>query len=625
MTLKGVNGYSLEVGTSLHGVNLTPDDTVGYVPCGLGPIIQLSWLSSVSDSQTFFGSVTPRMPNLEIEGLPPMSVAYDHLSDYARYSFPLGELMRQSSRSGGKSAAFDQENQVHHLTISGTVRPHGSGVYSFSDRPFLSGSRWETTPDHRNEFTGQTKVYGITSAFPFDGDPVWCDNVYAHADLSDTLQALHNMWRSSTRVHFFDNPLWPQVIPLPYQPFNWRGFSDFVKTGPWSATWTEYYLDIYGYVARTHYEFSVGTYSLPVDAIPDSSGKALFGVSVTSYASSFTGHLGGLGGPLPGTSETSEYDLEDHKTFDSQRTFMLSRPTDIDLSRHPLFTGELLKKYGEECGSASRLLRPSANLVLADLLSEIEQQSANWIEFFAEFDEIFELFPKEQLLLVLKAVQGGSLSTRLRNISKAVAGGYLAYSFSWRPLLGAPDEASLALSNTADKWDSLKNPARFRVSRRFEFDAPLGDSFTRSPTSLTTRLGVTVGGFDDRLTRDALRLDAAGVFPRPSRFWATTKASFLVDFFHNVSGRMEVIEAYVLMHLLDPRDIVASYTSEYVLTSGELFELGLEAHDTVTIQYYVREKSVFVPALFNAATAALFFEPKPNWTIIFALIVSFLT
>jgi len=647
MPLKFGTGTIIDIGIELYDLNLDgyPDEGISTYSWLLG-LLHYVWLPIHGwSAYDYFGF--PGQHHSEpvtFKGFAPVNSAYDQQQDYHRYSFPLGEAIRLASASKGYDGSHANEHDVHHFTASGSLRPKGAGLFTFTNVSVFGADRPQAVQRHG---AGNLYWYGLAnSSYPTSFGTTMSLQDYAHPMLHSLPQFV--AWARKALSVAKENGYTVQSTgPSGPKAFGGGGGSiySYISEIDLNQTDMGFTLDVT--------EFYVNTLSGVLYRMPQT---IVFNVRRNSIPSVFNpiGNWDRFDATFTFNRKIERYyfdalgssDIPFHSRYvddgDNVTSFTKQLPgvwafpltkvftVSPDFGNEILGTGPggslTLRGFYEEARVAARWMRPSVNTVLGDIVSDLRAVASNWIEFLNEADELLELFPKDQLLSAIWASDAdyAAIPNRLRAIARACAGGYLLYSFGWRPLFGAPQDAESTLYAVADRYEGLLQSTVFRKAKTFTLNADDSLPDGIMPNRLTTRSKVTVGGFTSQFSSDILLADSVGFLPTSSRLWDLVPGSWLFDYFSKFGNRIDTVDSFVLMCLMDSRSFVHSYTLEFDIVDEYLNQFELEtANEAVVFKLYVREASAYVPFLFDVPTSDMFITTgRPQWGIILALMVS---
>jgi len=638
-------GLSLKDLASYIDTNVPTFGAYGRMYSGVTNMLSIAWYAHYgADPRVVFGFPGDSLFREEVTfpGLPVEQLPYDALADYARYSFPLGEAVRQLSPSKG-SKNLDREHQAVHTTVLGQVRPRGSSLYTYSLG--LQGSIADLPvryPDQNPSLSDACKTYGLVNySYPATvGHEV--DQGYIRwgsLDFQLLVEDLSAMWFD--RQHSY-SPAIPhtetQVIGNVASGV-WNGFK-ILSSSKGRVVFQNFE------TRGTDREILIVTY---VDL------KLSTAVSRTGGFSDYGTECGTLFASVEYESQTYNWTSGSSGEFDNWTRFgdvahvavdsvsvpplrILTKPYSSSPDSHQelFYPGsKTLHAYQDLARRDLHNLRPSVILSLKDAFSNLRTAVNNWVEIIAEISEVADLVPVGELVAALgigenelidkadaflntaQFSQAGFISS-LRLAAKWIAGLFLAYSFGRRPLTGTIEDMPRVLAALADKLEASSD--RKKTSGVATFKNPLGCE--RSPNKLTTRIRFFTAGVDDGNVAHLFRLDRAGLLPTSSRLWEIKQASWLIDMFINMKDRFEFLDVYALLCFMDAHDFVISYTIDYELSYEELQRLRLESDSAVVVRVYIREISRYIPALWAANNIDSFVPDKPkNWWIILALLI----
>lgn len=584
----------------------------------------LFWTSAVMPSQdprAFFGMPGgTQVVNQTFSGLAPVKIPYDHLTDFNRYSWGLGEVVRLSSPTQGGN--LYGENQVVHTTVHGNVRPAGVGIYTYNDGVTvnIAGLPIEF-PDQVSSGAYLKKYQMQGYSYPHDlgyGHEIHSDNTVGCGLMFDRLPKI-----LSTMIKNMANSNYPY---LPYTGSSTvtmvgdgsQGFSD-VKVGENQVSYTHYAFAYGSFMRKMNVVCKFHVTQIANPGVFNPGGQSIYRVDMTTSLDCdlwYYSYPAWIKHPDPsflGIKVTVS------KSSTPSNCFML---TDVYDSREgsmlELFSSGSATLHGYEDIVRKHMhdFRPSSQYSTNMALKSLRESSANWVESLAEIEENLSLFPRAEYESIIADLttfssayrEKGAVSWILRKLAKILAGHVLLHGFAWSPNGSAASQLEHDLNGIANILESNSDRVTIHGSGFFP---DLKDIHPR-PTRFTVRTKATIGGFDNPNVARILGLDRFGVLPTGERIWATTKYSWLIDTFVNIGARINSLDTYVLLACLDASNFVHSYTFEFELPDWYLLQMGVESSSATTpfVRVYVREVSKWIPALFAAPHAEAFVPDK---------------
>lgn len=636
-------GHSVAIGTHLYGIQgWNPNDPLlgGYTK--LVSLLQRAYVStSPMDPNIAFGTNVNVSPHQETHlSIRPIERGHDHLSDYRRYSFPIGEVLRLATPEEGGGQVFENDKSCIHYNLSGSIRPKDSGLYTYSylDRdgqPFPSiNERWPWL---------WTQTFAL-AAHPSGG--YWSlqpsNSGLFNYSVKELMKWFEKSSRSPNNLFGVSLPSGPRVSGH-YDGFIFSGHSDVKYTltdTSLSCTYIDWYDNRLSGAARRAEVALEMRWSWDASASYSPSGALTpkVWIQVSLNQKGFYGPA--LGGDVPGYANINAWDYEGSISYSwtPDVVFPVTQVYLVDPRKADGFFSSLKwKGFTDQAEQSLRWARSATTHSWADAYSSIVATAADWVEFSAEAGELAELYPEEQIRLLESAATADrvvngrlyttELSTRLRDVALAAASGYILYSFSWRPLSGTPEEAARTLEGLSRMAGRLEQESR--VYGKFSVDEPTVEMLpgvTLRPNRLSVITRAVVGGLPKTHASNVTQLDAIGVLPTPSRLWNTLMWSWFADWLLKVQEKQRILESYILGALIGARGFSHSFTMDWDFDDGDFAEyFGFEpAEVPARVRVYVREKSRYLPALFAADNTSAF-SPAGGikWEIFLSLLVTF--
>jgi len=622
------------IGEAMYQLYFSPDIPYSYWMPFFGPMENiLMWTTAImpgQDPRQFFGMPGGTQVVKEVfSGLKPVKEEYNGLTDFNRYSWGLGEVIRLSSPTKGGN--LSGENQVLHTTVHGNVRPVGSSIYTY-----LNGVTYNIAglpvemPDQLGVGAYLKKYQMSGYSYPHDvgfSHVLHSDNSVGSALMFDRLpRIISNMLR---HMEDSDSPYLPYTggSTVLMVGSGGQGFSD-VSFGENRVKY-KHYAFAYGFLMRqmdVEVSFHVTQVDNPGVFTPGGQPIYRVDVQVTLDAQLYAYvYPAWVVHPAPEYKDPVHVVLNAHYT--PTNVFMLSNVYDAKPNTMmELFSSSSLTLHGYEdmVRRDHHRFRPSVQYSTNQALKSLRESTANWIETLAEIEENLGLFPKdewEQIINDLVAFSSaykekGAISWILRKLAKILANHVLLKGFAWSPNGSTATQLQHDLTGVANIIEGSSKRVIIHGSGTFN---DLKDIHPK-PTRFSVHTKVTIGGFDNPNVARILGLDKLGALPTGERIWATTKYSWLIDTFVNIGSRLNSLDTYVLLACLDASNFVHGFSYEFELSNEYLSSLGVESVTAVQpyVRVYIREKSAYIPALF-AAQHAEAFVPDKRLTLAIAL------
>lgn len=210
----------------------------------------------------------------------------------------------------------------------------------------------------------------------------------------------------------------------------------------------------------------------------------------------------------------------------------------------------------------------------------------NVLEFLSEVAQIADLIknPVEfftQLATVADALHKGKPSVSIaRLFLDACTDAQLFYSFMLRPNVKFAAEVAAnakRLLRSFDSfygWQDIKGRAVYFVGDEIPF-------FAGSPVVGRSKMRVRIP--PDSVLAAVLPYEKLGVLPSLSRYWATLRLSFVLDWFFNVQSKLDVIDKTMRYMALD-----VAYVTNSVSLYDPITPTDFVVEDETSYKYYAR-------------------------------------
>lgn len=259
-------------------------------------------------------------------------------------------------------------------------------------------------------------------------------------------------------------------------------------------------------------------------------------------------------------------------------------------------------------------LYPAVFYSTADALSKYtDVVSANHIETLSEFGDVIEMvknlgnlikfFRALRHLDIQEATESGKKLVKqtftsrkgLRRLLDTSTGRYLALQFGVLPLLDGGKEFVEEYDNVVDRLYGEGKWGKKILYGEFRYD-DLPDSVF-GPVSMRVHTKTCLGFEDTTLLTLIFSASALGVMPGLSALWECVPWSFAIDWFTNMSQRMEDIDNQMLLFLLEHYYSVHSIKLIAPLSDEYLSDGGYTKLEDSYVTYYHRWLSHILPTL----------------------------
>jgi len=588
----------------------------------------------------FYGATGNSSPTrlYENRGLPPdEEKKFDGFVDFHKYGQPIGEAFRTLSSTPNVPT---RDNQVGHISLSGGVKRIAQKLYSYDLGKHVDWFGFQLPePDQNYESShGWPSYYLYDHNLPYNIGSHFSQYYGAYLvtmSLKDVLSRLKTIEETNSDLFHLGMTA---TVPLPLNPvwgYGGNGGGEAisnVKVRHNGISYTSYHWG--PYVLRVlDIDLDFNYYLNDPGNFSDQYGRDIIKNALTfRYKTrSFVRPLFGL----PGNSEFHGWDIlePDTYTFSGEkvtelpeealggRCFPYSVPIDVG-SYIPNLVDEGKSTYVSSTydffARNLSLFRPSVMYSFSDALGHYRALATNYLEVIYEAEELFHLAPDLiGLLHAFMDFEGGRASSGFfldgrviegaLRIADFFSGTYLLAKFGWSPVVSNATEISSKISKIGTALRKLQSPAT--LNGKFTYN--LGDVYGFKDLRLTTRTKVRLGGASNDFVIATLKLDALGLLPRSSNIWDLIPWSWFVDYFVNLSGRLDVLDSMFIGLMLDVQNLTHSFTINGPIPKDLLLSQKIEPSSSSTspeFTVYFREVSKRVPMLL--ASTIDFGSPK---------------
>jgi hypothetical protein len=245
-------------------------------------------------------------------------------------------------------------------------------------------------------------------------------------------------------------------------------------------------------------------------------------------------------------------------------------------------------------------IRPSSFLAASDALQKyIGVLKSNSLENLVQLKGVLDLLPDVAGLAELAAKATHGDPSVIPELVDYITNAILKYRFAQRPT--AVDVAEFMSTNVEAKLTSLLQSKEATITGKFSYDFPVSENFFGpGRLLLETRSKIRVRLDMSTLLVSYLTANSVGMLPTLSRVWALLPFSFVVDWFVNMSKRLEQVDNQLLWLAMCTEWCLWSYKVVYYPTESELDEFNLTSYDPdepFGISVYKREFSRYTPRL----------------------------
>lgn len=604
--------------------------------------VELLSARATASENFYYGLGQNQQTHDYIRGVAPIRVPYSELTDQRRYGSGVSDLFRVISMSRGASPSFSSQHQVRHVSLIGNYCPPGKAIYEEGD--------FQVYPDlpirMLNQYSGFPNLRTYGRPDPHSANLAWMGHSRSPMEFTDGVLTLAKSVPSEDDPHSAAYRSSPSFWRTDGDLLAGHGFLNVKAEGPLSLSWWDVRVNVYANsirIARTYLSFSYSLLPFTSGGSPTLGAQARITAHLTNEADYYY---------LVGGTKYHNTAYQRSVTWDAQ-TYPLTVPYVIP-EEDELKLYKLLLKEEQRLKAYSWHLRPTVQKAVSRAYQKATRDIGSLVETIAELDEVFELVPIDSILSAAElatsrvsrrtkdkelrsvvqrlkrtlhrmkeypySALGASVALMLLDLAAVVADLHLLYSFGIRPALEIPEQLESLLNRAVTAFRNIES-TRIRVSRKDQIPSDFRQLGIIDGLVFTS-YGVTIGGFADQSTSNLSNAVGTGLLPTPSRVWACVRWSWLIDYFLHVTERMEVAESYFFLHTLDPRDHVMSWRF-YVDATELLSKCNLQPlfPQGVKLEYYNREKSVYVPYTFNYPLYGHLYGPSPDWKILASLIV----
>jgi len=267
--------------------------------------------------------------------------------------------------------------------------------------------------------------------------------------------------------------------------------------------------------------------------------------------------------------------------------------------------------FARVCTDLSSDMIPAACLAQGDALDTgFSTLSFNMLEFFVELRDLARPLEFAQQLnrLLTKSRNNGDM---IFNVLKSLADWKLLYSFGYAPTERGAREIASKIEGFARRWEILTGWQTFYGVYEYE---PTTDEFpfigsTLFPCKLIGRSKLRLRVPPDSLLPALLHLDQLGSLPTLSRVWDTLPFSFILDWFFNISGKLEVVDLTAKLAMLEVAYVVNSISMIAPFSDSDQDDYGFYSVAPSPVQrpagykyfarYVLPSQQVFTPTRFG--------------------------
>jgi hypothetical protein len=247
------------------------------------------------------------------------------------------------------------------------------------------------------------------------------------------------------------------------------------------------------------------------------------------------------------------------------------------------------------------------------IMKHIDVIQANYIESLSELGEIASLIPDiSNFVSFITSARRGEWLKAGNSLAKTWSEFQLQWDFGIKPAISDIAE----LSNKMDILEQRMREERLwghqTLYGKFNWTMPGGRYGLDKDVRFTFRSKVDTSFNRSSLFAAILKGKAAGLLPTMSSLWDLVPFSFVVDWFGNIGGRLEQVEAQAFMLCLPCNYTVHSVLAEYAWSSDELEErdltISLPGQAGPGMRFYYRMPSARFPKLFDAGDPEFDFQ-----------------
>lgn len=263
-------------------------------------------------------------------------------------------------------------------------------------------------------------------------------------------------------------------------------------------------------------------------------------------------------------------------------------------------TSKLWRHVTEMVSLRQSEITPASFLASSDALKKhIEVIQANHLENLSQLPAILELLPDISGLLglVSKALRGDAAA--IKDLIDYVTDAVLRFRFAQQPT--AKDVSELLETDLSRAIDALVQTRAYTIQGRYQYVFTDAENFFGDgKLVLDARSKIRVSFDMSSALASYLTANSVGLLPTLSRVWNLLPFSFVVDWFTNMSKRLEAVDNQLLWLALRTHWCLHSYAVTYypspeVLASYNL--VSFSDKEPFGIRVYWRDFSLQTPLL----------------------------
>jgi hypothetical protein len=623
-------GSSTSLGVSLYGIpqNMHPNDALLGTSLFSDYILRVCHLSGVVLTHDYFAAVEPSHRSTASDDVRQSGKVevqqYSVEDDVRKYSHSIAAAI--SYLGQGLPSPNPGDRGFLHIDFEGTLRAPTAPVYTYTDVSVVDFL--VRAIDQRSG--ALQRIYAVIApsgnVFP---SPLHVSNWYSWAgNIVDLVKLNTQAYRDSHGVYLPATIGGPKMQRfLDWGPAYFHAIESI--SGKFShdsvvLEWIEWYSNVFGQVRKCTVKCTLRAVQRPSSFWEGNVYlPRCFDLSYSFHCESQWYAWTGVG-PVYGTLTPTTSYVSDVADIISVPNFPLNTPGGA-LSDPPDISS--LFEEAQKCLERARVGCGSSTV---ELLRELREVSANWIEFAGEFSEVFELLPLDILRQYAGYFNnsGKGFLHGLRAVLKAISSAYIALSFSISPLVSTGEDLSATALALSERLSTFE-PRRIRSGRVNITPSPsLFEGLLIFPEKMTVVSACNIGVPFSGDIPGTLQLDSTGALPLPSRFWDLAPWSWAIDYFTRFQDRIESVEAIILLSLwrADGFTHSVSFTISDQSVIDWLQAHGYEVEPSTLPDFrcYMREVSALIPFLclreeYHLADT----DVRPNWLILAALALSF--
>jgi len=281
----------------------------------------------------------------------------------------------------------------------------------------------------------------------------------------------------------------------------------------------------------------------------------------------------------------------------------------------------LLREFDRRVAAESRRLYPAVFYSAKEAHErQIEQVEANHLENLTQLGSVVDLIdPIVGFINLAGNIKRKDVNGTVLALFDLLTDAQLLYSYGIAPTISDAQEISEMAGPLNEKWIRQENLFGYRTyNGKFTFDVPDDVIPPYTGIKLVARSKVRAAFNKNSILGTLMPVKAFGLLPTLSNMWDLIPFSFVADWFTNIGGKLEAVDANMTMLAFDIHFVTSSMMlywtvdNEILTDKSVLAGLG-DAYPT--FKFFVRDVSTTLPAL---TFTDIDFQPPaglPNWRV----------